>query len=62
MAGRNKHRERSHRSYRSKDAAYRGFKMRVGTSKYNHDIKKSFERSLASFLAMLKFGHKHQDK
>lgn len=62
MAGRIKHMHRSHRSYRNKDAAYRGFSMRVSASKYNHDVRKSFAESFASFLALLKIGRRHQDK
>lgn len=62
MAGRIKHMERSHRSYRQKDATYRGFSMQISGSKYYHDAKKGFAESFASFLALLKLGHRHQDK
>lgn len=64
MAGRIKHMQRSHRSYRQKDAAYRGFSMRVSASKYNHNTKKSIAESFAGFLALLKLGsrHRNQDK
>lgn len=62
MAGRIKHMERSRRSYRNKDQAFRNFSMRTSQSKYNHNMKKGFAEQIAAFMSLLKIGRRHQDK
>lgn len=62
MAGKIKHMERSRRSYRSKDTAFRHFAMRASNSKYRHGIKKSLAKRFASFMALMKFNNRKQDK
>lgn len=62
MAGRIKHMERSHRSYKNKDAAFRGFHIHASESKYYRGTRKSLAEQLASFMALLSLGHRKQSK
>lgn len=59
MCRKNKHRERSHRSYRQKDAAFRNFSMKAYSSKTQKTQRKTFAEQLAGLLAMM---HRSQNK